>query len=130
MLHPQELPTCSPLPTCLSSELCRAGALNLLFAFISNDPGLDAMLVGDISSDSVTLEITVLDCASTLAPFPPGRMCTDAGQAQKASAWATFLPRGALVGMTLGTSKLPIKVGRIEAAPEFCCCHHPMRGLS
>ena len=76
---------------------------------------MDAELQGAaVNLDSLTLQITILECSSPeldAEPFKKGFVCSDAGQEQKARAWAALSNRGALKGMTLGFSNRTMQVG-------------------
>lgn len=81
-------------------------ALNLLFAYVQADPGLDATLSVDPSGDGrVMLLVTALSCDSPgLGAWRDGEECSEEAQALKAEAWATFLPRGLLRGMSINNA--------------------------
>lgn len=90
------------------------GALNLLFAYLQADPGLDAKLAIDPQGNGrVMLVVTALACDSPdLGPYKEGEACTEEGQAAKAEAWATFLPRGLLRGMFINNASRAMEVCR------------------
>ena len=80
-------------------------------AWVRHDPGMDARLVAD-DSNRLTVQIVIHTCAEAAREFKEGYACSEEDQEKKAGAWATFLPRGALMGMTVANNSRMMSVRR------------------
>ena len=75
----------------------------MLVAWARHDPGMDARLTAIEATGRLTVEVVIHTC-ETAREFKEGYACKEEDQAKKANGWATFITRGALLGMTVANN--------------------------